>query len=166
MKIPVLHLPDGIDHFEQEVKAASLHFSYAKNYPKPIHVRVKLNKYEQNIQCEAQIKTIALLDCDRCLQQFERPVATKFGLLLHVGDEPLETDEDDVVHVPRETVELDWSDWIAEALVLEIPMKALCRDDCKGICAGCGVDLNEESCGCETAPLDPRWEKLRELRKS
>jgi len=46
---------------------------------------------------------------------------------------------------------------------LSIPMKLLCREDCQGICPGCGANLNQEACRCGEKPGDPRWEKLREL---
>jgi uncharacterized protein len=44
-------------------------------------------------------------------------------------------------------------------------MKLLCNENCKGICAGCGADLNTELCKCPEKPADPRWEKLLSLKK-
>jgi uncharacterized protein len=59
---------------------------------------------------------------------------------------------------------LDLGPMIRDAIVLELPLAPLCREDCKGLCASCGADLNEEGCGCE-GPGDPRWATLDVLRR-
>ena len=50
-----------------------------------------------------------------------------------------------------------------DAIVLELPMAPLCREDCRGLCPQCGADRNEAECGC-VAPRDPRWANLDVLR--
>jgi uncharacterized protein len=52
---------------------------------------------------------------------------------------------------------------VRDAIVLELPMAPLCRDDCRGLCPQCGADRNEADCGC-VAPADPRWANLDVLR--
>ncbi|MBN1297720.1 DUF177 domain-containing protein, partial [bacterium] len=52
---------------------------------------------------------------------------------------------------------------IAEQIVLQIPMKTLCSDDCKGLCSRCGADLNAGTCGCDRDSVDPRLAKLKDL---
>jgi uncharacterized protein len=59
---------------------------------------------------------------------------------------------------------LDLSQWAHDAVALEVPEKILCRDDCAGLCPGCGANLNAEPCRCGPAEEDPRWNKLAELR--
>ena len=58
---------------------------------------------------------------------------------------------------------LDLSAWARDAVVLELPEKILCREDCAGLCAGCGADLNREACTCGPPEPDPRFAKLKEL---
>lgn len=58
---------------------------------------------------------------------------------------------------------LDLRPMVRDAVVLELPLAPLCRDDCRGLCSHCGADLNEEACGC-VAPSDPRWANLDVLR--
>jgi uncharacterized protein len=48
----------------------------------------------------------------------------------------------------------------------ELPMKPLCREDCRGLCPFCGADKNLGQCACEDKLIDPRWEKLRDLLKN
>jgi uncharacterized protein len=59
---------------------------------------------------------------------------------------------------------LDLSAWARDAIALELPEKILCREDCAGLCPGCGVNLNVEQCSCPPPELDPRLSKLAELR--
>ena len=58
---------------------------------------------------------------------------------------------------------VDLGPLVRDAIVLELPMAPLCRDDCAGLCAVCGADRNEGECGC-VAPRDPRWANLDVLR--
>jgi uncharacterized protein len=51
-----------------------------------------------------------------------------------------------------------------EAIVLALPEKLLCRDDCPGLCPHCGVERGDGSCDCEEETSDPRWDKLKGLR--
>ena len=59
---------------------------------------------------------------------------------------------------------LDLSAWARDSLVLDLPDKILCRDDCAGLCPGCGADLNHEACTCGPEEPDTRWAALSELR--
>ena len=53
---------------------------------------------------------------------------------------------------------------LAEQLLLELPMSALCGEDCRGLCSVCGKNLNEGDCGCERKPMDPRWAALKSIK--
>ena len=61
--------------------------------------------------------------------------------------------------------QLDLGPMVRDAVVLELPLAPLCREDCRGLCPHCGCDRNEEICGCE-APRDPRWANLDVLRSA
>ncbi len=163
MKIPILHLEEGIHHYDFTIEGGSLHFYREEVYPHEMQVHVELNKFERNIQCTIHVETTAHYICDRCLVEYERPFAEKFEVLFHIGTRDLITDEEDVIILPPETVDIDLTDRLQEFLILNVPMKMLCTDTCKGICAGCGADLNHEACRCTAPPIDPRWAKLKEL---
>jgi uncharacterized protein len=59
---------------------------------------------------------------------------------------------------------LDLSAWARDAVALSLPERIVCRGDCRGLCAGCGANLNVEECRCGPEHADPRWQKLAELR--
>jgi uncharacterized protein len=110
--------------------------------------------------------------CDRCLARFEHPVETELELGVVIGNEASggegapESGEDEgvpVIHVPADAGALDLSDTLREAVLLEVPIKNLCREDCRGLCPRCGGNRNLDPCDCDPAPRDPRWGALREL---
>jgi len=53
---------------------------------------------------------------------------------------------------------------VREQVLLAIPMSAVCREDCAGLCAQCGQNLNEKKCGCETKVIDPRLAPLKNIK--
>jgi len=72
------------------------------------------------------------------------------------------TSEDDEAY-PLEGDLVDLGPVVRDAIVLELPLAPLCKEDCQGLCASCGADLNAGACDCE-APIDPRWATLDVLR--
>ncbi len=107
--------------------------------------------------------------CTRCLKEFEEPAVSDLRLLVEAGgvagapgERQLDEDELGVVTVTGE--ELDTEPLILEQVLLNLPMKPLCRPDCKGLCPRCGADRNVEACGCEVETTDPRWSGLAELK--
>ncbi len=165
MKIPILHLEDGIHQYDFLIKGGSLHFYREEVYPHDLKIHVELNKFEKNIQCHVEVDTMGHYVCDRCLDEYEAAFHSNFDVLFHIGMKDLETDEEEVILLPPETVDIDLTDQLVENLILGVPMKMLCDENCKGICPGCGADLNHEPCTCKEEPIDPRWLKLKELLK-
>jgi uncharacterized protein len=102
--------------------------------------------------------------CARCLADVEdtvrflceKTVADEKGLLRLEN-----TENDDYVQIKGGKLDLDAP--ICDEILLGFPMRILCSDDCKGLCAGCGVDLNREACRCTKKEVDPRLAKLAAL---
>ena len=102
--------------------------------------------------------------CARCLAEVEdtvrflceKTVADEKGLLRLEN-----TENDDYVQIKGGKLDLDAP--ICDEILLSFPMRILCSDDCKGLCAGCGVDLNREACRCTKKEVDPRLAKLAAL---
>jgi len=94
----------------------------------------------------------------RCLE----PASTPFAIEVREIDQPGADDEElDSPYVEEEVVDL--AAWTRDALSLSLPPQLLCRDDCAGLCATCGANLNEQPDHAHEAPPDPRWARLREL---
>lgn len=60
--------------------------------------------------------------------------------------------------------EIDLAPAVREQILLQVPSSPLCREDCLGLCAKCGKDLNEGECGCDRAVVDPRWAALKGIQ--
>jgi uncharacterized protein len=108
------------------------------------------------------------LTCVRCLAavpwQAHEPFAFELSRAL-AGDtvDEVELDEDDLDRVLLVDDELDLEQVAAEQILLALPMRVVCRDDCAGLCPTCGANRNlEGACSCEPEP-DPRWAALRNL---
>ena len=83
------------------------------------------------------------LSCDRCLKGFNREYEYKFEHILIQG---ANTDNDEYIVCKDNT--LDLNELAISDLLLQLPTKILCRDDCRGLCYVCGQDLNEGECNC------------------
>ena len=107
---------------------------------------------------EGEAKSLLDLTCDRCMGRFSREKAVRLSFLLA---EELEGEEDGEI-VLLDDGEIDVGDLAYTAFVLDMDTKHLCSEDCKGLCPGCGVNLNQEPCRCKKQ-ADPRWAALEQL---
>jgi uncharacterized protein len=111
------------------------------------------------------------LACSRCLEPYRVPVSTPFDLLFvphceNAGEEEQEIEEDDLGTAYYRDETIDLGQLIREQFSLSLPMKPLCREDCRGLCPQCGANLNFSACGCDTRWSDPRLGGLRSLLES
>lgn len=100
-------------------------------------------------------------ECRRCLQEVETAVDERVQLVFAEAGEDA-TDDPDVFEYDPRTHELDLRPAVREQWLLSVPAYAQCRDDCAGLCASCGADLNAGRCGC-TPAIDERWAALRQV---
>lgn len=110
------------------------------------------------------------VECTRCLAPVEVPVESEIDLRLFVGEADVapgehELEEEDLRVVFLDDEVLDLDALLLEQLELEVPMRAVCRQDCRGLCPVCGADRNEVECGCESREVDPRWAELMKFRR-
>lgn len=108
--------------------------------------------------------------CARCLESVHNAVSEKFDLLYR----PLGVDaRGDEVAISQAETEIGYyqgeglllEDVLKEQILLALPVKQVCRANCKGLCPQCGKNLNNESCDCVTSMPDPRWSALEDIRK-
>lgn len=118
-------------------------------------------KIDDSLTFSGKIEYLVKAQCARCLEEFDKKIETKFSAGL-VQNEDMESDEIQML-VTDGMIRMD--EIVKQLIYLSMPMKSLCRDDCKGICPNCGVNLNEEICQCESRLTDPRFDKLKDLLK-
>lgn len=109
--------------------------------------------------------------CDRCLRHVALPLESEFdvtyvprGAEAAKGEET-ELGEEDLLASVYEGGHVDVDELVREQVLLALPTRLRCGDDCKGLCPSCGADLNVEACGCEQQQVDPRWAALADLKR-
>lgn len=168
MKIALEQLHEPLDWEETlELPAGSLDVEELRALG-PIEVSGRVEPVHPGYHLRLRSRWTETLACTRCLEPREEVVQLESHLLVltdRPSDEPgeIELDEEDLGVLHVEDDELDTDPLVREQVQLEIPMKSLCRDDCKGLCAQCGANLNEGSCDCRPE-RDPRWDALAGLR--
>jgi len=101
-------------------------------------------------------------ECRRCLDRVDRQIEIDITLLFTPSD-LLEEDDSETYRLETGVRELDLGPYLRAEVILAIPSFAECRVDCRGLCAGCGENLNESECKCSPGGMDPRWGALRAL---
>jgi uncharacterized protein len=154
-----LHLEEPAEDLEIKAEGAT--------FCKPIGVRLEVTKSQDQMICRGKVRTQVALECSRCLAQFEQSLTSdiQFVIDLAGGKDAEKSEEDGYFVADTSSPYFEIDDLVRESLILSLPLKPLCSEDCKGLCPICGVDLNKKQCHCVKDEIDPRWEQLKELRK-
>jgi uncharacterized protein len=135
-----------------------------------IQLNGELHKDGSRIAFAGEIATVATLRCSRCLEPYGLALDTRFDLLYTAEPEKdvrggeSRIDEDSFTEVHFDGARIDLDSLLAEQIYLALPLKPLCRDDCRGLCPRCGANLNAGACGCpEDRVPDPRLAALKKL---
>jgi uncharacterized protein len=152
---------DDADHLELRKNEARL--------AGPITGAVKLHRTNQGIFVDGYAEVPVRLECDRCLKNFVHllrfPLREQFYPTIDVNTGiPMPSPSDDELAFPIDHNHLlDLREAIRQNLIVNLPTKPLCREDCAGLCPHCGKDLNEGPCDCQEEVSDERFAALRGL---
>ncbi len=136
---------------------------YMGEYPlkKPVEVTGKITNRAGLVMLSLSMVYVFSAPCDRCGLPTE--TVHKVQLEKSLAPEIAGIDNDEIIIV--EDLKLDLDELVYTEVIVSLPMKHLCRENCKGICSVCGKNLNEEACHCETKQIDPRLQALADLLK-
>ncbi len=109
---------------------------------------------------EGGVSLVMAIPCDRCLDLVDRTV--EFWIDRDV-DFDSENHEDDISFAEGYIIDID--KMLYSEILMALPMKNLCSEDCKGFCRKCGINLNRETCGCDTFVPDPRMSVISDIFK-
>ena len=114
------------------------------------------NQGNQELLISAKTKLAVAIPCSRCLKDVITEFCLDFSreVDMKISDEERGEQMDENNYIAG--YELNVDALIADEMVLQWPMKVLCKEDCKGICPVCGKDLNQQECECDRTVLDPR----------
>ena len=135
----------------------------------PVKLAGEVSRIEKGFAFDARMDYSGRLECSRCLTSYPFENSEDFSLVLRKRPE---LGSDEIALRSEELDEYFYDDPVVsvepiaeERIQMAVPMKPLCREDCRGLCPQCGQDLNVTACGCVVETNDPRWEALRELKK-
>jgi uncharacterized protein len=164
--------------FEEEYRPGDLDLGPDLQQSGPLHAAGRAQLIEEHHGKQQRIKDIRVygelsttleLPCARCLEPVIQDVRRKFDLLYRplgadAGREELSVTgaEAEISYYQGEGLLLE--DAVREQVLLAVPLKVICREDCRGLCPHCGKNLNSEQCSCAEPMEDPRWMALKDLR--
>jgi uncharacterized protein len=127
------------------------------------------HKVVQDIRLKGKLNTSVEVACARCLDPVAHKVDRSFDLLyrpigVDSGHAELSVTDAEAEIGYYEGEGLLLEDTLREQVLLALPLKSICREDCKGLCPHCGKNLNETQCSCVDDIEDPRWAALKEIR--
>jgi uncharacterized protein len=137
----------------------------------PVQLELDVRKDKDKLRLRGRVRTTVHVECSRCLEPLPVAVDGQFDLLYlpetaaPEGQEQELADEDVDTAYYRDGI-IDLAELVREQLYLALPMKPLCREDCRGLCPVCGTNLNTGSCTCDTAWKDPRLAPLAALARN
>lgn len=104
-------------------------------------------------------------ECDRCLEDVDLSFDVEVDETYRCEDGELFpiSEEDEAAHINGSEIDLDGL--IKEDILINWPLKILCRDDCKGLCPKCGINYNNSTCNCDNTVLDPRMAQFLDFYK-
>jgi uncharacterized protein len=123
----------------------------------------------EEIRIAGKLSVSIQATCDRCLEAVVFPLEKQFDLVYLPDDQARKGGEDEIDESGIEVGYysgngLELKDVLRETILLALPMQFVCSESCKGICPTCGGNRNQRDCGCQVAPSDDRWSKLRTFR--
>lgn len=118
-------------------------------YLKPVHVKGIIEKGPDTFFFRGDLESVTEQTCGRCLVQVRHPMSQPFNLIYETKDQ----------------VEIDPTDDLREALMIDHPLAFVCKQDCKGLCPQCGINFNESTCRCDQDINSKPLSKLKEIWK-
>ena len=151
--------PGAIEFFDQQIKLSA---------PIVTAGTAELMEALMEIRVAGHLKTEIESTCDRCLEPTSLPVDKEFDLIYRPAAMAPEGEEVEVAQKETEVgfyegEGLELSDVIREQILLDLPMRKTCSEECKGICPVCGQNRNMVQCACHEEPADDRWLGLKNL---
>ncbi len=142
----------------------------------PPEIRARIKRHGERVELRGHLSARTEVDCDRCLKTINLPVETNFEAVYLPAASIGSNSDDDAVEEAELQIEdlnvstfdgetIDVDELVREQILLALPVRALCAEDCQGLCPACGADKNiDTSCNCAQTEIDPRWAALKDLQ--
>ena len=153
----IIEVPGKRIGFDRDIEADNLDFDSVKAFLSPLHATGSVYNEAGVLHLTGEARADLLCICDRCGEEFESEKITRLEAVITE-----DSGDDDPGHFILYEDGIDLDEAVATCFILDMETKFLCREDCRGICPGCGVDLNKGTCKCKKQ-IDPRFAVLEQL---
>lgn len=154
----IINTPGGRIPFEFSEDFSDVDFGGVCPAVRPVLVVGQVRNIAGMLRLQMELTTTLSSVCDRCGTPFDQKFRQSYECML--AEELEDEENDEILLLENDTVDL--SELARETLILNMPTKTLCREDCRGLCSGCGANLNFEPCRCKKE-IDPRLQSLAKL---
>jgi len=136
-------------------------------FTEPLQVHVTFSRSQLDLFFDGEVRGRANATCGRCLESYALDVAQDFSIVLTpktrlTGE--IELAPGDLTQSFYEGSEIDLTPLVYEQILLALPTRPLCGEECRGLCPRCGINRNSGRCSCVVEAGDPRWSALRNLK--
>jgi len=128
-----------------------------------IGIDLQVTKVLKEVSVIGNVRLSIQSPCSRCVEPVKIELNPAVSLVLSPGDK-IGGQDPSLDHETYQGEEVDLSNYIREQVAISLPVKVVCSEDCKGLCATCGANLNKDSCDCEKDQVDPRFAILKDLK--
>jgi uncharacterized protein len=165
----ILAVEDRLD-YPEPVEALNATLASANGdyeFTEPLQVQVGYSRVQLDLFFDGDVRGQAVGTCGRCLERFPLEVVQEFSLVLTpatplTGD--IELAPGDLTQSFYEGTQIDLTPLMYEQIMLALPTRPLCGEECRGLCPQCGSNRNTGQCRCVIEDGDPRWSTLRNLK--
>lgn len=137
----------------------------------PVTADVSLEREFDHFKARGRVRVPITLACGRCLVNYSAEIDSSFTIIYRkesdrhpVAEDETELSGDDLVAATYNGDEIDLTHEIEEQVAMEIPLKPLCSDGCKGLCPTCGTDMNTAPCSCSNEPVNLKFGALKDFK--
>ena len=165
----ILAVEDQLD-YDEPVEALNATLASANHdyeFRSPLHVHVRFSRSLHDLFFDGEVSGRAEATCGRCLEAFPLQVDQEFSLVLTPATPlsgEIELAPGDLTQSFYEGTEVDLTPLVYEQVMLALPTRPLCGEECRGLCPQCGSNRNTGQCACTVETGDPRWSALRNLK--
>lgn len=177
MKISVEHITEKplVVSGEENLETFPVLLEMQKNkecvFKGPIRFDLTAQREFDHLRVTGKVQVVSQLSCSRCLADFEAELTSRFTIFYRKNvpgeallEEETELNEQDLVSATYTGGEIDLNHELEEQISMEIPLKPLCSEGCKGLCNVCGEDLNHSTCACSREPVNIKFSVLKDFK--
>lgn len=172
MIIDLFELSEPVYDFDVELKPAEINLEEeTARLGKPVKIAGSIRKGIAQTDVEGKIAAELEIDCTRCLTAAKTTIDFPFKVTFvteenYTQDIEAELRAEDLDVAVFGGDKIDLAELAREQILLNLPVRFLCQENCRGLCAQCGANKNTVNCNCEEKEIDPRWAGLKDLKRN